>query len=243
MFHHEHGYIPKAESLLNVWNLPSKADKEAYDKAVVILIWYMDQFLPAAVGALTVCGPRVRHYKKAVDRKNVNGTQVTIVSVLSEAWALVCLRNCHEKWSHCADMKKQNPKWRIPVLTKDNKSEVKKYHKTIWSDGSSGQHSGWDPAAIKCLNEYTKSVKEFRAHDSKQNWACHKEALMLLRKHHNITGWEHTKKKKRRTVEKELREYEDVMDCNDDDLYAEEEGRSVPVSPGGSSQSSGTGGP
>ena len=93
--------------------------------------------------------------------EQVKGAMVT---VSSEAFGLILVKNCWDKWSHIVPEKAKDPKWVIPKY--DPKVESTwKYHKTLWSDGRNGQKKGqgWTPEGYEALNKKMIQVKEWRA--------------------------------------------------------------------------------
>ena len=62
-----HGDLPSTEEIEDIWNLPevneasSEEEKAEYEKKVSLLTWYLDVFMPKAVG-LEFWGDLIRPY-------------------------------------------------------------------------------------------------------------------------------------------------------------------------------------
>ena len=64
-----------------------------------------------------------------------------MVTISSEAFALVLVKNCWDKWTHIIPKKAENSRWEIPKYDA-KKEETHKCHSALWSDGRNGQKKG-----------------------------------------------------------------------------------------------------
>ena len=115
-----------------------------------LLIWYYDRYLPAAARK-EYWGDDVRYYKLYTDKINLKGKQKVLVTISSEAFGLLQLRNCAKKWKNIFVLKENDAKAEIPSK-KDNPETIK--CKAEWTDPKIGQvkYGGWHPEAIEYMN-------------------------------------------------------------------------------------------
>lgn len=142
--------------------LPQNADQKS------LLIWYFDRYLPAAARK-EYWGDDVRYYKLYTDNMNLKGEMKVLVTITSEAFGLLQLRNCGEKWKNIFVFKEQNgAKQKIP--SKKNNPESKKY-KAEWTDPKIGQvkYGGWNPQAIEYMNDIVEYLVKLRGDDAANN--------------------------------------------------------------------------
>ena len=130
-----------------------KPNDESYGRKSKLFLWCVDKWLPAVAG-FDCCGPKIRKFKMPTQNVEVmKGVKKIAVSTDSEAFGLVVLENCRDKWSHIIPKKHEDPDWKPPAYDKE-KAETHKWCKTLWSDNKVGQvkGGGWAPEA------YTKFV-------------------------------------------------------------------------------------
>ena len=212
----KHGTLPPIEWFETVYSLPKKEDADFKDRSE-FQIFYQDLWLPKAAGFQNF-NPDIRDYRTAVMPMKVVGETKKFphVSQESEGFALVIVKNCIAKWAYIIPEKLKDDEWEIPAYDKD-KTDTHPYHKTLWSDGRTGQvkGGGWAPEAYDALNVYISKIKAFRKVDKANAWAVHKQMTHLLRSSKNITDDEPSKKRKRRGRAVEERVYNDVVDLSD----------------------------
>ena len=157
-----HGDLPSTEEIEDIWNLPevneasSEEEKAEYEKKVSLLTWYLDVFMPKAVG-LEFWGELIRPYRLMTDTEVVegdpSGKKKVLVTVTSEAFGLLVYHNCRDKWVADYKYKKEHgKKAQVPKYNKDDVSTHK--HVNKWSNSNSGSvvGGGWHPAALKKFN-------------------------------------------------------------------------------------------
>ena len=110
---------------------------------------------------------------------NLKGPMLT---VSCEAFGLVLVRNCWDKWVEIVPQKAKDHNWPIPKWNKDDK-DTHKYYKTLWSDGRNGQKKGqgWSPEGYEALNQEMDKLTKFRAEQKKEKFAKYLAVLKLVR--------------------------------------------------------------
>lgn len=208
---HKHkGNLPTVEQIENVWNLPdappvpdtdseTKEEKTAresspefkeYAEAVELLTWWMDHFMPMAVG-LEFWGPNIRCFclmtEKAIVDGDVSGKEKVLVTATSEAFAYLLYANCRDKW--IVDYKylmKNGRQAKIPQYKKDNPETHK--HKNKWSNSNTGsvQGGGWDKAGLKYFMDMVDKVTKFREEEEQDGNTKYKMVKELLQVVHRV---------------------------------------------------------
>ena len=162
--------LPEIDEIMESWNLgeapgddAEEDAKEAYARQVLILTWYLDEYVPMAVG-VDWWGPETRPYKLMVDTTDVEGKEKVLVTVTSEAFGLLQYENCRSRWINIFKWRKKNKgkKGRKSPQYNRNKPETAPF-KAKWSDYKAGQCSGWDPQAFHVFKERKDQIKEFRS--------------------------------------------------------------------------------
>ena len=166
------GTLPSTHEIENVWDLPevteasSDEDKAKYEAKVDLLTWYLDVFMPKAVG-LEFWGDIIRPYKLMTDTElvegDLSGKKKVLVTVTSEAFGLLVYHNCRDKWIADYKYKKQHgKKVPVPKFKKDDPSTHA--HVNKWSNSCSGSvvGGGWHVDALKKFNALKDHVKAFR---------------------------------------------------------------------------------
>jgi hypothetical protein len=212
------------DDLLKVAEIPEE-DGDELRKAISILVWYFDSWLPACAG-IEHYSPNVRYYKRAVSGKEVApNRKVAYVPIAAEAFGRIILENCEEKWQHIIPKKAANANWKMPA---DNKNDPNKhkYYVTKWSDGSTGQvlNGGWKAEAVEKFGEHTQSIQEFRKEDKKKDKALsfYVGGLNAMRGWHKIQGDApptSSKRKRAPSLEKKvaMKKLPKVRDCFSDE--------------------------
>ena len=199
-----------------MYKLPKTGDDDFKERSE-FQIFYQDLWLPKAAGFQNF-NPDIRDCRTAVMPMKVAGETKKLphVSQESEGFALVIVKNCSKKWGYIIPKKIQDDEWEIPAYDKDN-SSTHACHKTLWSDGRTGQvkGGGWAPEAYDALSEHINKIKAFRKVDKANGWAVHLAMTNLLRINKNITDAEPSKKRKRKGRAVEERVYNDVVDVSD----------------------------
>jgi hypothetical protein len=222
--------LPPIEWFETVYTLPKAGDAD-FTQRSEFQIFYQDLWLPKAAGFQNF-NQNIRDYRTAVMPMKVAGETKKLphVSQESEGFALVIVKNCSKKWGYIIPEKLRDDEWEIPAYDKDN-SSTHDFHKTLWSDGRTGQvkGGGWAPEAYDALSEYINKIKAFRKADKVKGWAVHKEMTNLLRANKGITDAEPSNKRKRKGRAVEERVYNDVVDVSDVEYSDDEEVEGVAV--------------
>ena len=125
----------------------------------------------------------------------VNGKDKVCVTVASEAFGLLVLENCREKWRNIFEFKQQHGVGAAIPVTGDESLPFK----AKWTDSKCGRikFGGWDAEAYTFFEDAKVKVKTVRQNDSANNFETQEFALTLLREKHNITATAPGKKRKR----------------------------------------------
>ena len=225
--------MPNIDDLTNVYSIveqeepreitdgSTEEEKEQMDNYVLqkdLLIWYLDKYLPAAVGELTYSKDQ-RYYKRQTDSIVIKGKKRVLVERQQEAYGWLVLDNCYEKWCLCVPEQAKDPKWKVPLWDKDD-PETLPFHKTKHSDPRGGQSAGWKPSARKALNDFCKKIKEMRDKDSKRDKdsSIYMKCLLLLKAEHGITEEEPLPKssKRKRSKTATTVEEDDFMELDEE---------------------------
>ena len=216
--------MPALEDIETVWELEEPGDappddateqeradyesnKEEFAAKQEILTWYLDSYVPYAVG-LEFWGPNIRPFKFMTDTKAVagdpSGKKKVLVTITSEAFEHVIYANCRNKWLADFTLKAKNKKAKIPKYDKD-KPETHK-HQNKWSSSRTGQvqGGGWDLKALEYLNHRIKDIKKWREEEAKQGYPKYKLGRELIRQVQQVAmnGQDEKTKKRKRSVEK-----------------------------------------
>lgn len=214
--------MPTLEELINVYDVleeekPDGDDEEEradYDRKFALCAWYQDSYLPACVGELSF-GKTTRYYKMQVDSFDLKGKRRVIVEKQSEAYGLLMMENCHDKWKLIVPKKAQDPKWKVPDYVADDPT-THPYNATKYSDPRGGQAAGWKPAARTAFNAHVEKIQKRRDEDKEEGWKLYKGALDLLRAQKGITDEEPVPKgSKKRKRQKSATVQEDFVAVDD----------------------------
>ena len=220
----KHKNLPTLEEIEKVWELnpPGEApsdsatpeekakhvkDAAKHEKELELLTWYLDSFLPNAVG-LEFWGPNVRPFRLMTDKFDVpgdpSGKKKVLVTITSEAFALVIFANCRDKWVADFKLKAGNKRAKIPKFNKDD-PETHKYQNK-WSSSRTGQvqGGGWDYEALQYLNKSIAAIQTWRKAEAERGNATYKLGQDLIRKAQELTmvGQEPKTKKRKQSAEK-----------------------------------------
>ena len=220
----KHKNLPTLEEIEKVWELnpPGEApsdsatpeekakhveDAAKHEKELELLTWYLDSFLPNAVG-LEFWGPNVRPFRLMTDKFDVpgdpSGKKKVLVTITSEAFALVIFANCRDKWVADFKLKAGNKRAKIPKFNKDD-PETHKYQNK-WSSSRTGQvqGGGWDYEALQYLNKSIAAIQTWRKAEAERGNDTYKLGQDLIRKAQELTmvGQEPKTKKRKQSAEK-----------------------------------------
>jgi len=195
--------VPTVDELKAVHDIP-EADGPKKDKALALKLWYFDAWLPHC-GGCDHYGVTIRPYVLATEPKilpNGDTMKEPNVTVQGEAFGLVMLDNCRDKWIaifQWRDINGYGQGVNLPKYNKDNEDTHKLYD-CKWSDNKVGKGTGWKPAAGRALKEYCKFIDNIRRKDAKEDNVRYELGKQLLREHHEVTAENYSKKRKRKAV-------------------------------------------
>ena len=204
--------MPTVEEVENAWEIPqgpkipeneteeqmdarkTSPEQRLYDRKLAILVWWLDDFLPHAVG-LEFWGPDIRCFHKLVDKALIegdpSGKPKVYVTVTSEAFAHVLYANCRDNWMAQAQFvqdrkKKGGKKPKAPTYKLDDPTTHK--YRNKWSNGQTGQvmGGGWDEGAFEYLKKMQKKLQTFRVEQASKGDEVFKFALTLMKITHDI---------------------------------------------------------
>jgi hypothetical protein len=174
----ERGFtLPTMDEIEKVWDIPNNPDDDGdeendeeeseteeekaalkdaaskkYHRSAKVLTWWMDSFIPMAVG-LEFWGPNIRPFKYMTDKTVVEGDpageEKVLVTITSEAFAYVLYKNGRDKWMADYAYLKNNPRAKMtPKYKKDDSSTFK--HANKWSNSNTGSMvgAGWHTDAL-----------------------------------------------------------------------------------------------
>jgi hypothetical protein len=161
------GGLPDIEELMGSWNLgeapgddASADDLAAYTRQVKILTWYVDQFVPMAVG-VDWWGPELRPYKLMTDTTELEGKQKVLVTVTSEAFGLLQYENSRSRWINVFKWKRKNGNKKGKKVPQYNRKKPDTFvYMAKWSDYKAGQCSGWNPVAFQVFEERKAQISQ-----------------------------------------------------------------------------------
>ena len=158
-----------------------------YEKQQKLLIWYFDMHLAKLVGEER-WGVEHRYYLLAVSttKEEVYGKKRTLVTAQSEAWGLMMLENCHDKWEAFWAAKTKDVSFVVPRHNKDPATHV--HHKRKWSNPFAGQKKGWEDEVFTVLDNHSEEIKAFRKADHKKKWAHFNKVKKILREANGISA-------------------------------------------------------
>lgn len=189
------GNIPTVQNILDLWDQDIEAQTTEDQQ---LLLWYFDRWMPAVAGKL-YWTQKVRYYKKLTDTMFIGagGDESVCVSSASEAFGLLILENCSEKWLHTFNLRKGNPSAKLPT----EGAEAEKYHAKYTDNKRGGiKFGGWNPEGLERFQTIVEAVRQLRQADNKKDEIerVQSHALQLMRDAHDIK--QETSKKKRRTA-------------------------------------------
>jgi len=217
------GSIPTMDQVMAAMKAPTE------DGSKDILLWYYDSLLPAV--ARKYWEPEVRYYTLyTANTCTIPGRDGTIhankawITTATEAFALVLLANCEDKWPKMFEKEKNGEK--IPKSGKEAAA-----YKAKWSNPNAGQvpYGGWLKPGIELFNKLKKEIKSIRDADAANDNALAKFVYNLLREANGITGnspeedSDNKRKKKKAKTTDDASTDATVLEEDDDDDTIEDE--------------------
>ena len=110
-----------------------------------------------------------------------SGKKKVLVTVTSEAFALVLWANSRDKWLADFKLRVNNKRAKIPKYNKEDPVTWK--HQNKWSNSRSGQiqGGGWSRDALVFFNQTITSINEWRAEQQQTGYEAHKYGRELIK--------------------------------------------------------------
>jgi hypothetical protein len=186
-FYNQHDSIPTVDDLLKVWDLCDQdleEDGPEQQKMKALVIWYYDKWLPMVAGQ-KYWGDKMRLNFKHIpsDKVKIYGEEEKVlIPITTEAFGILVLDNCYDRWINTCEWKKDDPKRRVPKKGAESVQFGAKY-----TDSKVGQvkFGGWTPDAYTKFAEYIQKVQENRQADEANGWNRQKYARKLVLKEYN----------------------------------------------------------
>ena len=83
---------------------------DAHKKQKALVIWYVDRWLPVVAGQKFFSDKMRERYFPAEKVKTFGKEKKVLVPISSEAFGILTIDNCHEKWVATGEWRKHNPK-------------------------------------------------------------------------------------------------------------------------------------
>ena len=185
-FFDEHATLLTAQDLLAIWqfcDLDLELPEHAYAKSCVL--WYFDRWLPAVAGS-DWWSAKQRYYHILTHKVAVGGEQKVLVTSSSEAFGILVMDNCHSKWMAEFELRKDDPKAKIPK-PKKGESENDAF-RAKYTESKNGQvkFGGWSSDAFEVFEKYIDTIQKTRDADAQNENNQQKFVMDLMRKHHDI---------------------------------------------------------
>ena len=176
---------------MGIWAFPLAPEndkqidvKKAFDAHMELLTWYMDSFLPMAVG-LEFWGPTICPFHLMTDKALVegdpSGKEKVLVTVTSEAFGQLVYANCRDKWTHEFNYKKGKRKGtKCPKFDKDDKTTH--VYQNKWSSSQTGQliGGGWAADALNYFIEALAKLQKIRQEEEESGYQRFQIARTLI---------------------------------------------------------------
>ena len=167
-------------------------------KSKDLLLWYVDRYLPVAAGN-EYWSDQIRYYKLLTDTcrlPNAAEENKVLVTVSSEAFGLLILDNCRDKWLKIFKLKEEKGKGaKIPTS-----GEEAAEYKAKWTKDRQGRvkFGGWDEDGYERFEQLKKQITQIRQNDANSDKAMQQYMKKIMREQHGITADVYTKKSKSR---------------------------------------------
>lgn len=205
--------MPTVKEIEEVWDIPpspkipanetpeqaearkNTPEQQKYDRKVAVLLWWLDEFLPHAVG-LEFWGPDVRCFHLITDKAIIDGDPSGVpkvyVTVTSEAFAHVLFANCRDNWTAQAKFAKNNKgtkksrKVKAPQYKHDDPTTH--VYRNKWSNSRTGQVAGggWDEGAFEYLAKMQQKIQKLRKAQQSEGNKLFQFGLTLMKVTHDL---------------------------------------------------------
>lgn len=110
-----------------------------------------------------------------------SGKKKVLVTVTSEAFALLLWANSRDKWLADFKLKAGNKKAKIPKYNKDDQDTWK--HQNKWSNSRTGQiqGGGWAKEALVFFNTTIQNISKWRKDQQKDGYQAYKYGRELIK--------------------------------------------------------------
>lgn len=171
--------IPSVDDLLNVWEYCElDLEQEGNERKKALVIWYYDRFLPVVAGH-KYFGDKMKLQHIPGDLVDIFDKKRVLIPITTEAFGILNVDNCYDRWVNTCEWKKDDPKRKIPKKGADAAQFAAKY-----TDSKVGQvkFGGWSPDAYTKFQELIDTIQEARKKDEADGWKRQKYARELVRK-------------------------------------------------------------
>jgi hypothetical protein len=192
--------LPSNDKFLKILTRDPKVDKDLF-------VWYWDQYLPKVAGTSKAWNKKIKYFGLISLHHPPDNPKNVYITPSTEAWAVLLIMNCRDRWPKQKELKEQNSA-RITYVKSatstaragathvnitDHPDFVGKYTK---ADAGQKKFGGWSSDGLILYKELMEKNKDARK--LPKSIALEKEILELLRKKHKIEGnnWEEFTQKK-----------------------------------------------
>jgi len=180
--------LPTVEEMEAVWDFdPEDMCDSANQEKQVLLLWYLDDWLPEVVGH-DFWDQTNRTTRRVTDKIHLpgdkSGNKKVLVPITGEAFGLLMFANCRERWIESFACQAKNNGKKPPQYRKNN-PETHKY-KNKWSSSRGGRQigGGWDEEAFKYYNSMIAHLKSIRDEEKATGEKRFEKGLEIVRNHH-----------------------------------------------------------
>ena len=172
-----HKDLPTVKEILDLFkeNNPKEVEKSKRKKAV--LTWYANSWLPCASGN-EYYNDKINTTVMYTDETMIGNEAKVRVTISSEAFGLLQLENCSDKWPAMFEYKALHGDNKDSAIPR--KGEEAEPFKAKYSDSKKGQikYGGWSAEGLKRYNSMITSIVCFRARDRGR----HNQMAIYMRK-------------------------------------------------------------
>ena len=178
----KHGKTPSVEEIFTMFNMDARqldADTTGYNKE--LMLWYFDKYLPC-VATKNTWEPehRLEHFPTSLHDFHGMGQKIRVTNV-QEAFGLLLLDNCEDKWPKMFQWKKDNP-GREKRVPRGNKGEATAFQ-AKYSNCNSGakNYGGWAENTVDQFNGLMDRVMKWKEVQESCGWECYKNFQAALK--------------------------------------------------------------
>ena len=167
-FYAKHGFIPAADQVLDALQVTEEhLEKAENSQQKEIFVWYFNEYLVGVLGKQHWSKEHRMMIYPTSRVEMADGDSRVLLTRTVEAFGLVMLDNCHEKWKNMIEYKKQHGESAdLPKGKVDGKPFRGKY-----SDAFNGQkkYGGWTEEGLERFSVIMGEVKAWRMQEDLVN--------------------------------------------------------------------------